>query len=270
MGNVFRWIVIPGLPEDSFDECLASGEDLGRRAHVQKVLGETFVGSCPSGDVTVWQGAGIELRFEIGSAERVQAIEIGVELESPDVQGAISALSTKFRRLEDKRFWRVFDLPGHQPIEWDPPKRRRRSKKGMVTLPLSGSELLDRLTRETGSSLLFGGLGEAEVVDFLFDLPMTPQECQELEGVSAKYTNVEVYIPGGSSFFHLTFAGKAHEGYRELYRRAAVQAGLSIAWISGEHLVVEGPPERTVLLTECEGRLHNVWESSVRPPVQEH
>lgn len=99
--------------------------DMGRRSHVRKVLSDAFKGLIWQQDYGEWSDRKTRLVIRPHDADKCMWVEF--EIEAADDVDPTSHLGGKFREFMRRRSWRVFTKLENQPVEFPPPKERRRS-----------------------------------------------------------------------------------------------------------------------------------------------
>lgn len=259
MTEPHTWLVARGLPEQTLEQCLREGEDLGRREHVEKVLLQTFRGAAEEGPEVVWTQPTFELRFRLGPEPRPLRIEVAVLLRGIGYEDLISKLSTKMRgQLEERRFWRFFDAATKEPVRWHPARRRRLSGKGLVSIELSPEALLLHTRAASGLQLLISLAAASEVDAFVDEVPLLPQD-----DVIFGWRNLEIVTPRNNRLFLFRFGGAGRESARDRVQRWALETGRSTGMLDQDVLVVGGRTPEVVPVAECAAHLHQVWEDSL-------
>ena len=265
MTTVIRWQARRGA-EGKPEQFVEAAADLGRAAHVHKVLSKTFTGAVPETNILTWSGPGLTLIARPELADRPKFVDFEIHLHGITVDEAIVKLSPRFRRLASDRNWIVFNAETQQPMLLAPPGRAPRRKKGLVSITIAVPKLHEELeSLGSGSTLIVGGLASVEALDTFLDAKPPPED---LIGASASFgwTNIELRPPDGTRFFVVHFRGQAAVMLHEWYAKTAAGAQLPIASIAEGSLRVLTPSKLLAYsLDDCHLFIHNVWESSVAP-----
>ena len=246
----------------------AQAADLGRRAHVLKVLQKSFRGIDVTCTPATWKQGKLTLLFDLGTHERVKRLEIEVQLHSCEISEAVAFVSPRFRRLGETNFWAVVDRDGAK-IDWQPAKRMPRRRKGLVKISLTNEKLLEHLRAGPGVSCMFGGFETVKQLDdFLHGVTegIDREKGKLLYPSTVGWTNLEIAPPSGVSFFQVTFGGERGAALFDVFVAAARRAGHPLASFEDEKLVLK---DQTFSIGQCQGTLHNVWESSLQKTVEQ-
>ena len=264
MTSVVRWQARRGPEGSTLQQCVRVGADLGRAAHVERVLLKTFAGANLDAGIVVWSGPKLMLFARPEQAERPRFVDFELSLSDTTVSEAVVKLSPRLRRLGSDRNWIVFDSQTGQQLLLAPPGRAPRRKKGLITISIDAGKLVEDLASHgSGETLLVGGLTDVEALDNFLDAKPPPEDFRGLNG-SFGWTNHEVRLPDGTRFFIIHFRGQAASALFDWYQNAAGAAGLHVAALTDGRIRITSAQEASVYsLDECHAFTHNVWESSV-------
>ncbi len=264
MNTSIRWQARRGAPNTSLQDCVAAAADLGRRAHVQKVLLKVFSGSLVTANGTSLSKGTLQLTTHIDRSERPLFVDFHIDSEVDDEASLLELLSPRLRRLSDDHSWSVFECSSGLRLALSPPKPRPRRKKGLVSLPLDPTKLREELGARSEHDFLVGGIADvAALDDFIRKVP-PPDQLRGME-VTVGWDNLEVIAPDSTRYFSLHFGGKDASAIAAWYATSAQSLGLAIASPAGALLHIRGPLGRSVVeVSSCSGIMHNIWEWSLK------
>jgi hypothetical protein len=139
------------------------------------------------------------------------------------------------------------------------------SKDKKVSVVQSADRLaihLGTLGPKRRALLVRGPKNERELNKFLRGIKVPSDLIPEMTGSMISYTNLELTIPTGESFYAVETLGSADVGWK-VVADAAMAAGYAIADVRDLQVLLHGHEDRPIPVAACTGVLHNVYANSV-------